>query len=90
MNLVVQDATAIVRSRFASQTAEFLICARCGIYLGTQMEEHVRFYIIVNLGAIEGNGGFAERAEPMDYAGESSDGRRARRTSRWTPVESPA
>jgi hypothetical protein len=70
MNLVVQDATAIVQYRVASQTAEFLICARCDIYLGAQMEEHGRFDAIANLRTFEGNAGFAERAEPTDYAGE--------------------
>ncbi len=90
MSFVVQDVNAIIRYRFASETAKFLICARCGIYIGAQMEEEGRAYAIANLRAFEGNGEFAQRAEPMDYSGENSSARRMRRASRWTPVTSPA
>jgi hypothetical protein len=90
MNFVVQDRSAIIRYRFASETAEFLICARCGIYVGAQMEEGGRHYAIANLRAFEGSGEFRQRAEPMDYSGEDSSARRTRRASRWTPVASPA
>jgi hypothetical protein len=90
MSFVVHDRSAVIRYRFASETAEFLICARCGIYVGAQMEKEDRYYGIANLRAFEGNGEFAQRVEPPDYSGENPSARRARRASRWTPVESPA
>jgi hypothetical protein len=90
MNFVVQDTSAIIRYRFASQTAEFLVCARCGIYIGAQFEEEGRFYRIANLRSLDSDGEFAERAQPMDYSDESTQVRRARRANRWTPLESPA
>jgi hypothetical protein len=89
MNFAVQDARALIRYRFATETAEFLVCARCGIYIGAQIEEHGRFYGIANLRLFEGESDFAARAEPMDYSGESSDARRSRRVRRWTPVDLP-
>ena len=46
--IVVLDGSAIIRYRFASETAEFLICARWGIYIGAQMEEEGRAYAIAN------------------------------------------
>ena len=75
---------------FATRSAEFLICARCGIYVGAQLKEEDGFYAIANLRTFEGNREFALRAEPMDYSGENSSARRTRRASRWTPVASPA
>lgn len=89
MSLVVQDGSAIIRYQFASETAEFPICARCGIYVGAQMEEEGRYYAIANLRAFA-NGEFVQRVQPMDYYGENSSARRTRRASRWTPVASPA
>jgi hypothetical protein len=90
MNFAVQDGSAIIRYRFATKTAEFLICARCGIYVGAQMEVEGRVYAIANLKVCDAEGEFAQRAEPMDYSGENSSARRARRANRWTPVASPA
>jgi hypothetical protein len=90
MRFAVLDGGAVTRYRFATNSAEFLICARCGIYVGAQMEEEGRFYAIANLRTFEGNGEFARRAEPMDYSGENLSARRTRRASRWTPVASPA
>ena len=90
MNFVVQDGNTIIRYRFATKTAEFLICAQCGIYVGAQMEEEGRYYAVANLRAFDANGEFAQRAQPMDYSGENSRARRTRRASRWTPVASPA
>lgn len=88
MNFAVLDRGAMIRYRFASETAEFLICARCGIYVGAQMEKQNRFYAIANLRTFDGSGDFAQRAQPMDYSGEDSVVRRTRRASRWTPVAS--
>jgi len=90
MNFVVQDRSTIIRYRFATKTAEFLICVQCGIYVGAQMEEEGRYYAIANLRALDANGAFAQRVQPMDYSGEDSSARRTRRASRWTPVASPA
>jgi len=90
MNFAVLDGGAVIRYRFATKSAEFLICARCGIYVGAQMKEGDRFYAIANLRTSEGNDEFARRAAPMDYSGENSSARRTRRASRWTPVSSPA
>ena len=86
MSLDVVDRDAIIRYRFATRSAEFLICARCGIYVGAQMEEKGRFYSIANLRTLHGGDEFALRAQPMNYSGEDSVGRRTRRVARWTPL----
>jgi hypothetical protein len=90
MNFALLDRGAVIRYRFATKSAEFLICARCGIYVGAQMKEEGRFYAIVNLRTLDAADEFAHRAQPMDYSGEDSIARRTRRATRWTPVTSPA
>jgi hypothetical protein len=89
MNFTVLDRGALIRYRFATKSAEFLVCARCGIYVGAQMEEDGRFYAIANLRAFDVSEEFARRAQPMDYSGENSNARRTRRARRWTPVCRP-
>ena len=49
MNFALLDRGAVTRYRFATRSPEFLICARCGVYLGAQMEEKGRYYAIANL-----------------------------------------
>jgi hypothetical protein len=90
MNFAVLDRGSVIRYRFATGSAEFLICARCGIYVGAQMEEEGRFYAIANLRTLDRQDEFAWRSQPMDYSGEDSVARRERRARRWTPVGSPA
>ena len=90
MSFSVLDRGAVIRYQFATQTAEFLICARCGIYVGAQMNEENRFYAITNLRTFDGSGDFVQRAQAMDYSGEDSLTRRARRAARWTPLTDPA
>jgi hypothetical protein len=84
----VLDRDALVHYQFATKTADFLVCARCGIYVGAQMEEGGRFYAIANLRTLDGDD-FVQRAQPMDYSGEDSVARRARRAAHWTPLNSP-
>lgn len=89
IKFAVQDRSAIIRYRFATKTAEFLICRRCGVYVGAQMQKEGRYYAIANLRTLEGHIS-AYKPEPMNYSGETSDARGARRARRWTPVGAPA
>jgi len=90
MSFGVGDPTMMIRHRFATKTAEFLICRRCGVYVGAQMKEEQRAYAVANLRTLDTYGDFAFKPEPMDYSAEDSTARRLRRSNRWTPVETPA
>lgn len=90
MSFDVRDPTKIIRYRFATRTAEFLICGRCGIYVGAQMKEQQATYAIANLRTLDGYANFTFKPEPMDYSAEDSTARRLRRSNRWTPVVTPA
>jgi hypothetical protein len=80
MDFILTNRTAVLRYRFDTETAEFLMCGRCGVYVGAQMEEAGRYYAIVNLRTLEGEDELGT-AQPMDYSRESVSERRTRRAS---------
>lgn len=81
----VFDDNAIVAYRFGLRTADFLLCNRCGVYVGARTEIDGRSYGIINVRAlVEPMPEVA--SQPMNYEGEALDGRNTRRASRWTPL----
>jgi hypothetical protein len=88
MDFISTDREAVIRYRFGTKTADFLMCGRCGVYVGAQMEQAGRYYAIANLRTLE-SGGELGTVQPMDYSREGVDERRMRRVSRWTPVHLP-
>jgi hypothetical protein len=89
MDFILTDDTAVLRYRFDTNTADFLMCGRCGVYVGAQMEEAGRYYAIANLRTLDGEGELG-MVQPMDYSREGVSERLTRRASRWTPVRTPA
>jgi hypothetical protein len=81
-----RDAAALARYRFGLATADYLVCARCGVYLAAVMEEAGRGYAVVNVNAFEDRAAFGGRATPMVYDHEDEAHRRARRRKLWTPA----
>jgi hypothetical protein len=85
MEFGLTNPAAVLRYRFETGTADFVICGRCGVYVGAQMEEAGRCYAIANLRTLDGEGELG-KVQPMDYSRESVAERVSRRASRWTPV----
>ena len=86
LRFAVRDPAALVHYRFATRTADFLVCAGCGVYVGAVMEEGGRRYGIVNLNSFDLRADLTTRPDAMDYSAEDATERRARRRARWTPV----
>lgn len=76
------------RYRFGLQTADFLLCLECGVYIGAYMATDEGAFGIVNLRALVEPLSFPEAITPAYYGEEDTDGRVARRRARWTPVTS--
>jgi hypothetical protein len=75
----VTDASALVRYRFALRTADFLICARCGVYVAAITDDRG----IVNANALDDR----LRAPTIaSWDGETETARLERRRSRWMPA----
>jgi len=76
------------RYRFGHKTTDFLLCRNCGVYVGAVMESGGKRFGIVNARAIPSVSGQLSESEPMNYEGEDSAERSARREQRWTPMAS--
>jgi hypothetical protein len=74
------------RYGFGLQTAEYLICKTCGVYMAavTTAESEARGIAIVN--CLDEHRRFTSEPIAVDYDAESRDDRVERRRSRWTPV----
>src|SRR5687768_768077 len=73
------------RYRFASRSADYLICPRCGIYVGATAAIGGRDLITLNLNAFDDPRPDLEGA-PVSYDGESAATKAERRRARWTPL----
>ena len=86
ISLSVRDAAALIRYRFGLRTADFLICAHCGVYIGALMEDGGASWFTVNVNAFHPPPRDDFPIAPADYEGEDVPARIARRKQRWTPV----
>jgi hypothetical protein len=75
--------------RFASRAADYVICSRCGIYVGAMAEIDGRRLVTLNLNAFDDPHPELE-AEPVSYDGESAERKAERRSERWTPLRPAA
>ena len=83
----VRDTGKLTRYRFGLRTADFLICATCGIYVGAAMRENGAQWAIVNANTLDEVAALTQDLVPMDYDGESEAQRLARRRQRWSPAD---
>ena len=86
MSISVREAGALTRYRFGLCTADFLICARCSVYIGALMEDAGRSWFAVNVNAFHPPPRDDFPIQPFDYEGEDVPARIARRKQKWTPV----
>lgn len=74
-----------LRYRFGVKAADFLICGRCGVYVGAMAEIGGQAYVTLNLNAFDDPRPDLA-AEPVSYDGEGAAAKEDRRRARWTPV----
>jgi hypothetical protein len=74
-----------IRYRFGSQTTDFLICGRCGVYVGATAEIDGHFYVTLNLNAFD-DPRLDLEATPVSYEGEDAAAKGGRRRAKWTPA----
>jgi hypothetical protein len=77
------------RYRFGERTADFLICTRCGVYIGALIETANGRYGIINIKTLRPIPPGLPEPVAMEYGSESRDERIARRELRWTPAAAP-
>jgi hypothetical protein len=81
-----EDWGLVERYRFGSRTAEYLICKRCGVYVGAVCETAAGLRAVVNTNALDDRAAFTVVPSSPDYEGETTEARLARRAANWTPA----
>ena len=80
------DPELLQRYRFGLRTADFLLCRRCGVYIGAVIDTPKGRFGIINTHALSDPQPTMAAREPVSYDGEDTGGRVARREERWSRV----
>ena len=83
LTVTVQDPSRVSRYVFGTETAEFHICARCGVVPVVTSRIDGRLYAVVSVNAFEGVDPERVRRAPMSLDGEDTGARLARRRRNW-------
>lgn len=83
----VREPSTLSRYRFGLRITDFLICARCGLYIGALMEDGGKFWMTVNANTFRPPPPDDFPVAPADYDAEDMAQRIARRKLKWTPVK---
>jgi hypothetical protein len=82
----VRQGEALERYRFGLMSADFLLCRRCGVYVGAQLETARGAFGIINTRTLLPVPEGLPLPAKADYGSESTSERVARREQRWTPL----
>ena len=83
LEVVVKDRSLVSKYAFGTRTAEFHICARCGIVpvVTSRIDDHL--YAVVSVNAFEGIDQSLLRRASANLDGEGKESRLARRKHNW-------
>jgi hypothetical protein len=84
LSVIMQSSDALRRYQQGSNTAEFLLCNRCGVLVAVVFEHNARIYGAVNAPSLEGSTGFG-RAVPASPQLLARDEKVARWSQLWVP-----
>lgn len=83
LKVTVKDPSLVSKYQFGTKTAEFHVCARCGIVpvVTSRIDGHL--YAVVSVNAFEGVEPSRLKRSPANFDGEGTDDRLARRKRYW-------
>jgi hypothetical protein len=84
VRIVLKNSEGVSYYQFGTYRTDFLVCARCGVYVAAVLRDSPRMYATVNVNTFDI--ALPQAAEPVDYEGEASDQRVERRRTLWTPA----
>ena len=81
----VRDESAVSEYRFGTETADFCVCARCGVvpFVVSMIENHQ--YAVVNVNTFEGIDPASLIRTATNFDGEDTGSRLERRKRNWIP-----
>jgi hypothetical protein len=83
LEVVVKDPALVSRYAFGTKTAEFHICARCGVVPVVTSRIDDRLYAVVSVNAFEDVAQALLRRASASFDGEGNESRLARRKRNW-------
>jgi hypothetical protein len=86
MDISVRNPAHLVRYRFGLGTADFLLCANCGVYIGALLPDGEKSWFTVNVNTFHEAPSADFPIQPVVYDQEDVGGRVDRRKEKWTPV----
>jgi hypothetical protein len=83
----VTNVALLEHYRFSLKTADFLLCKRCGVYVGAQIATAHGAFGLVNILTMMPVPDRLPGAARADHSSETANERVERREKRWTPLE---
>jgi hypothetical protein len=83
LRIRVAEPALLCRYMFGTRSAEFQVCARCGVVPVVTCETDHRLFAVVNVNAFENVGPGLVRRSPTSFEGEDIQSRLARRKRNW-------
>lgn len=85
LEVVVREPSELLRYRFGTKSADFLLCARCGILALATSDIAGTLYAVINVRTLPHGATMVERARVTDFEGETLEARLQRRRRTWVP-----
>lgn len=83
LKIMVNDVSLVSKYAFGTKTAEFHVCARCGVVPVATSTIDGRMYAVVNVNAFESVAASLLRLTPATFDGEGEGDRLMRRQRNW-------
>lgn len=84
LRIDVREPARVSKYQFGTRTADFHVCARCGVAPVVTSLIDDRLYAVVSVLALEGiDPAMMDKASPVSFDGESEEARLARRKKGW-------
>jgi hypothetical protein len=80
------DWSLVERYRFGTRTCDFLICRRCGVFIGAVAAMSGCVCAGVNVNCLDDRGRFTMVPTMHEFQGETIDNRSSRRAANWMPA----
>ena len=81
-----RDWSQVQRYRFASGTADFLLCKTCGVYIGAVCDTPDGTRAVINVNSLADRAAFPPASSFPDHDNEPVEARIGRRAANWTPA----
>jgi len=85
LDVTIKDAARVSNYRFGTETADFLVCATCGVVPVVTSAVDGHLYGIVNVNAFTPNSKISYTHTTTDFDGENVSSRLDRRQRNWIP-----